>query len=301
MAKVAFIGLGTMGSGMASNLLTAGHEVTVFNRTPERADRLAGQGAAVVSSLSEAVKDAEFVMYCLSDDTAVEDVALGADGVMVNADPAAIVIDLSTISPAMSAREHAAAEERGLRFLDAPVFGSKTEAQTGGLWVVVGGRRDDYEAAMPVLEPISETTHYMGPATSGCKMKLVGNLCVAAQMQSLGDALTLAAKSGLDPSDVVDVLDVTDFKTPIYSGVGRNVIRGDYSKSFALELLLKDLWLIEDFSHIVGVDLPVLDTTMRLAQFGVNRGMGDLNASSIIKIISASAGVDLTRGRPETE
>ena len=211
MAKVAFIGLGTMGSGMASNLLTAGHEVTVFNRTPERADRLAGQGAAVVSSLSEAVKDAEFVMYCLSDDTAVEDVALGADGVMVNADPAAIVIDLSTISPAMSAREHAAAEERGIRFLDAPVFGSKTEAQTGGLWVVVGGRRDDYEAAMPVLEPISETTHYMGPATSGCKMKLVGNLCVAAQMQSLGDALTLAAKSGLDPSDVVDVLDVTDF------------------------------------------------------------------------------------------
>ena len=201
----------------------------------------------------------------------------------------------------MSAREHAAAEERGLRFLDAPVFGSKTEAQTGGLWVVVGGRRDDYEAAMPVLEPISETTHYMGPATSGCKMKLVGNLCVAAQMQSLGDALTLAAKSGLDPSDVVDVLDVTDFKTPIYSGVGRNVIRGDYSKSFALELLLKDLWLIEDFSHAVGVDLPVLDTTMRLAQFGVNRGMGDLNASSIIKIISASAGVDLTRGRPETE
>ena len=301
MAKVAFIGLGTMGSGMSGNLLAAGHEVTVFNRTPERADRLADQGAAVESNLAEAVKGAGFVMYCLSDDAAVAEVALGPDGVMANADPTAIVIDLSTISPAMSAREHAAAQERGIRFLDAPVFGSKAESESGGLWVVVGGRREDYEAAMPVLEAISQTTHYMGPATSGCKMKLVGNLCVAAQMQSLGDALTLAAKSGLDPSDVVDVLDVTDFRTPIYSGVGRDVIRGDYSRSFALDLLLKDLWLIEDFSHSVGVDLPVLDTTMRLAQFGVNRGMGDLNASSIIKVISASAGVDLTRGQPDAE
>ncbi|NLH68949.1 MAG: NAD(P)-dependent oxidoreductase [Brooklawnia sp.] len=301
MAKVAFIGLGTMGSGMSGNLLAAGHEVTVFNRTPERADRLADQGAAVESNLAEAVKGAEFVMYCLSDDAAVAEVALGPDGVMANADPTAIVIDLSTISPAMSAREHAAAQERGIRFLDAPVFGSKAESESGRLWVVVGGRREDYEAAMPVLEAISQTTHYMGPATSGCKMKLVGNLCVAAQMQSLGDALTLAAKSGLDPSDVVDVLDVTDFRTPIYSGVGRDVIRGDYSRSFALDLLLKDLWLIEDFSHSVGVDLPVLDTTMRLAQFGVNRGMGDLNASSIIKVISASAGVDLTRGQPDAE
>ena len=102
--------------------------------------------------------------------------------------------------------------------------GRQGEAANGGLWIVVGGAKEDFEAARVVLEPISETLHYMGPATSGNKMKLVGNLCVGAQLQSLGDALTLAAKAGLNPADVVGVLDVTDFKTPIYAGVGRAVL-----------------------------------------------------------------------------
>lgn len=294
MAKVGFIGLGTMGSGMAGSLLAAGHQVSVYNRTADKAAPLARRGATVAGSAAEAVAGADFVMYCLANDAAVAAVALGEGGVIAGAAAGAIVIDLSTVSPELGAREHTAAQARGLRFLDAPVFGSKAEAAAGGLWVVVGGREEDFEAARPVLEPISATLHYMGPATSGNKMKLVGNLCVAAQLQSLGDALTLAAKSGLNPRDVIGVLDVTDFRTPIYSAVGRNVVAGDYAPAFALHLLLKDLGLMQDFAEEVGVDLPVVGITKKVAEQGVESGLGDLNASSIIKVISGNAGVDLT-------
>jgi 3-hydroxyisobutyrate dehydrogenase-like beta-hydroxyacid dehydrogenase len=112
-----------------------------------------------------------------------------------------------------------------VRFLDAPVFGSRNEAAEGGLWVVVGGAKEDFEQARTVLEPVSATLHYMGEAGNGARMKLVGNLLVAAQLQSLGDALTLARRSGLDLEDVLGVFDVTDFRSPIYSGVGRRYSR----------------------------------------------------------------------------
>ena len=293
MAKIGFIGLGTMGSGMVRNLLQAGHQVRVFNRTADRIDPLVEAGAQAAESVADAATGAEFVMYCLSNDAAVEAVALGEAGAIVNADPGALVIDLSTISPGLGAREHEAAAERGVRFLDAPVFGSKGEAANGGLWIVVGGAKEDFEAARAVLEPISETLHYMGPATSGNKMKLVGNLCVGAQLQSLGDALTLAAKAGLNPADVVGVLDVTDFKTPIYAGVGRAVIAGDYDPAFALKLLVKDLGLMQDFASEVGVDLPVVGITKGLAEQGLAAGLGERNASAVIKVISDNAGVDL--------
>lgn len=176
MARVAFIGLGTMGSGMVRNLLSAGHEVTVYNRTPEKAEPLSKAGAQVALSVAEAVRDTDYVMYCLSDDAAVEAVVFGPDGVFANVDKKALVIDLSTISPDLGAREHSEADAVGVRFLDAPVFGSKGEAENGGLWVVVGGRREDFDAALTVFEPIGESVHYMGTATSGNKMKLVGNL-----------------------------------------------------------------------------------------------------------------------------
>ena len=295
MAQIGFLGLGTMGSGMVRNLLQAGHTVTVFNRSPERAEEVVGLGARTASSAAEAAQGADFLMYCFSDDPAVEEVVLADGGVAEHVDPSTRVIDLSTISVATALREHEAYEARGVRFLDAPVFGSRGEAADGGLWVVVGGAEEDVAAARPVLEPLAETLHHMGAKGNGARMKLVGNLLVAAQLQSLGDALTLARKSGLDLDAVLGVLDVADFRTPIYAGVGRRVLEGDYSPDFALKLLAKDLHLIAGQAQEVGVELPTLATTTELAEAGVAQGFGDENASAVIKVQAERAEVDLRR------
>lgn len=295
MAQVAFLGLGVMGQGMVRNLLDAGHSVRVYNRTPERADGVVKLGADAASSVADAVAGADFVMYCLADDQAVEEVVLAEGGLAGVVDPSALVVDLSTVSVETGLREHEAFRSRGVRFLDAPVFGSRNEAAAGGLWVVVGGAREDFETARPVLESLSASLHYMGEAGNGHRMKLVGNLLVAAQLQSLGDALTLARRSGLDLTDVLGVLDVTDFRTPIYSGVGRNALKGDYSPDFALKLLVKDLHLIAGQAENVGVDLPALQVTTQAAESGVERGWGEENASAVVKVLADRAGVDLSK------
>lgn len=293
MARVTFLGLGTMGRGMVKNLLRAGHTVTVHNRSEGPLAEVVAAGAQAAPSVAEAVRDAEYVMYCLADDRAVEEVVL-ADGGLVELVPTeALVIDLSTVSPSTGLREHEAFAARGVRFLDAPVFGSRGETEAGGLWVVVGGSDEDFEAARPVLEPISETLHHMGGPGSGHRMKLVGNLLVASQLQALGDALVLARKADLDLEAVLGVLDVTDFRTPIYSGVGRRVLEDDYAPDFALKLLVKDLHLIADLARELDVQLPATEATTQVAEAALDRGLGEENASAIIKVVADRAGVDL--------
>lgn len=295
MSSVTFLGLGTMGRGMVRNLLAAGHDVTVHNRTPERAGEVIDLGARLADSVAEAVEGAEFVMYCFADDRALEDVVLGHGGLVEHVAPRSLVIDLSTVSVETVLREHAAYEQQGVRFLDAPVFGSRTEAAEGGLWVLVGGGPDDVDAAQPVLKPIASTVHHIGGAGDGARMKLVGNLLVASQLRGLGDALTLARKSGLDLDAVLGVLDVTDFRTPIYSGVGPRVLEDDYAPDFALSLLVKDLHLIAKQAAAVGVELPTLPAATEAAEAAVNKGWGNENASAMIKVIAERAGIDLLR------
>jgi 3-hydroxyisobutyrate dehydrogenase-like beta-hydroxyacid dehydrogenase len=293
MANATFIGLGTMGSGMAANLLKSGHSVTFWNRTPSAGAELEAAGAKRASSIAEAVQDAEFVLYCLSNDEAVKAVVYGEEGIAANVSSDTIVIDLSTIDPNTSADEAAEYTRRGIRFLDAPVFGTRGEAAGGGLWIVIGGDENVFESARAVLDPLSETLHYMGKSGSGVRMKLVGNLLVAAQLESLGEALSLAKKAGLRLSDVLGVVHVADFRSPIYDGVGANVLAGDYSPDFALDLMLKDANLIRDFADRVDVRIPAASATRDVIQRAVEAGYGSENASALIKIIAEDAGVDL--------
>jgi 3-hydroxyisobutyrate dehydrogenase-like beta-hydroxyacid dehydrogenase len=294
MSNVTFLGLGTMGAGMVGNLLKAGHEVRIWNRTPGKGADLESRGAVAVGSANEAVDGAEVVMYCLADDAAVEELVLGPDGVASAVMPEALVIDLSTISPETSLAEHAAYAERGIRFLDAPVFGTRGEANDGGLWIVIGGDDATYEAALPVLQPLSETLHHMGPAGNGARMKLVGNLLVASQLEALGEALSLAKKAGLDLRDVLGVLAVADFRTPIYDGVGASVLEDDYHPDFALHLMLKDARLIADFVAGLDVSIPSTTATMTTIERAVEAGYGDQNASALVKVLAGDAGVTFT-------
>jgi len=294
MSNIAFLGLGVMGRGMVANLLRAGHSVTVWNRSGVASDDLVAAGAQVAPSIPDAMRGADRVMYCLSDDEAVRAVVLGADGVAASSERGTVVIDLSTISPEASREARAAVEARGGAFLDAPVFGSKGEAASGGLWVVVGGDAGVLESARPVLEAISATVHHLGPAGSGVRMKLVGNLVVASQLLALGEALTLAHKAGLDLRAVLDVLAVTDFRSPIFDGVGPAVLANDYSPSFALGLMAKDTRLIRALAHDVGAPVSVVDAASVYVDEAIRRGWAEQNASALIKAISEAAGGDLS-------
>jgi 3-hydroxyisobutyrate dehydrogenase-like beta-hydroxyacid dehydrogenase len=291
VSTIGFLGLGIMGQGMVKNLVASGHQVTAWNRSPVDVEAL---GATRAESIKDAVSGFDYVMYCLADDKAVEDVVLAEGGVMTHVSEGSIVIDLSTINPLTSAKESQAYAAKGIRFLDAPVFGSKGEANSGGLWIIVGGNKETFDEAQKVLAPISETTHYMGQSGNGTKMKLVGNLIVASQLEALGEALTLAKKAGLELQDVLDVLRVTDFKSPIFDGVGAAVLADDYSPSFALKLMLKDANLIKTFADSLSSPIPSTEVTRSVIAEAVDKGWGEENASALIKVISERAGVNLS-------
>ena len=295
MTKIAYLGMGTMGSGMAANLKKAGHDVSAWNRTPKTSPVLQEADLRVTTDLATALEGAEVVMYCLSDDKAVDDLVFGSHHLLELVPNGAVVIDLSTIDPETSAKERQAFEAKGHSFLDAPVFGTKGEAEGAGLWIVVGGPRDVFDSVLPLFQAISETVHYMGEGGKGTAMKLVGNLLVASQLQALGEALTLAKKAGLNLADVQEVLDVADFRTPIYYGVGRGAQAGDYTVNFALKLMLKDAKLIQDFAGRLGSPVPTAATAQKYIEESMKDGHGELNASALILAIAKEAGVDLAQ------
>ncbi len=293
MEKIAFLGIGIMGFNIVNNLLKAGHPVTVYNRTASKAAPLVKAGARQADTPKAAVADADVIMIMLNDDSGIEDVVFGKDGVLEGVHAGQVALDLTTCMPKTSLREAAALRAKGVEFLDAPVFGSKGESRDAGLWIVVGGKKDVFDKMLPILKRISATQHYMGESGKGSSMKLVGNLVVAAQIEALGEAMTLATKAGLDAKDVLGVLDVTDFKSPIFSGVGRALCRRDFSPSFYLKLMLKDANLIAAFAQELNVSTPAAAATREVIKAAVNYGWGEENASAMIKVIEQMAGVEV--------
>ncbi len=293
MERIAYLGMGIMGSAMASNLVKAGYPVTVWNRTTERCDPVVALGARRADTPAEAVTDAEVIMYCFSDDTAVEAAVFGENGVLEGVHSGQIAVNMTTVYPALSLREAQAYAQRGVEFLDAPVFGSKGEVQAGGLWIVVGGKREIFDRVRPILEVLSETTHYMGGTGKGTSMKLVGNLLVAAQLESLGEAMVLATKAGLSPEDVLGVIKVADFTSPILVGVGGSLIKRDFEVSFALKHMLKDAKLISQFTSELNTPAPATVATLETIKAAVNHGWGEENASALIKALEMLANVQV--------
>ncbi len=293
MAKVGFIGLGIIGSGIVKNLVKAGHDVTVWNRTSSKMEIAKSYGAKVASDPNDLMEGFDYFAYCLADDAAVKEVITGGLGLAQKVDPNTVVIDFSTIDPDTSLAERALYESRGAKFLDAPVFGTKGEANNGGLWIVIGGEESVYLSAKEILEPISATLHYMGKGGNGAIMKLVGNLLVVSQLLSLGEALTMAKKAGLNLKDVLGVAAVADFRTPIYDGVGAGVIADDYEVNFPLRLMLKDAKLMQAFGARLGTSVSIADAVRPILEESALAGLGELNASALIKIMAKNAGVNL--------
>jgi 3-hydroxyisobutyrate dehydrogenase-like beta-hydroxyacid dehydrogenase len=291
---VSYLGLGTMGSGMASNLLKAGYKLTVWNRSVEKCEPFAAKGAHVADTPANAVRDAELVMYSLSNDQAVEEVVFGAQGILRGIQAGQIAMDMSTVLPAMSLREQEAYAIRGVDFLDGPVFGSKNEAANAELWIMAAGNKAIFEKVKPVLEQLGQTVHYFGKQNgNAAAVKLVGNLLVALEMEALAEGLILAQKAGLDLNTVMEVLKVADFRSPLLVSNGRNILKRDFSPSFALKLMLKDASLIETFAESLQSPIPALRVAERNLESAVALGFGKENASALIKALEKEAGIEV--------
>jgi 3-hydroxyisobutyrate dehydrogenase-like beta-hydroxyacid dehydrogenase len=290
---ISYLGLGTMGSGMASNLLKAGYKLTVWNRNAEKCQPFARRGARVADTPADAVRDVELAMYSLSNDQAVEEVVFGAKGILSGIKQGQIAMDMSTVLPAMSLREQEAYAKRGVDFLDAPVFGSKQESADAKLWIMAAGNKAIFEKVKPVLEHLGQTVHYFGKNGNATAMKLVGNLIVALELEALSEGLVLARKAGLDLSTVMEVVKVADFRSPLLVSNGQNILKRDFSTSFALKLMLKDAGLIDKFAGSLQSPIPGLRVVENHLKSAVALGFEKENASAVIKPLEKEAGVEV--------
>ena len=290
---ISYLGLGTMGSGMASNLVKAGYELAVWNRSAAKCEAFARKGARVADTPADAVRDVDLVMYSLSNDQAVDEVVFGTKGLLSGIREGQIAIDMSTVLPAMSLREQEAYAKRGVDFLDVPVFGSKQEAADAKLWIMAAGNKAIFENVKPVLEHLGQTVHYFGKNGNAVAMKLVGNLIVALEMEALAEGLVLAQKAGLNLNTVMEVVKVADFRSPLIVSNGQNILKRNFSPSFALKLMLKDAGLIEKFAESLQSSIPALRVVEKNLASAVALGFGKENASAVIKALEKEAGVEV--------
>jgi len=255
--KVGFIGLGHMGAGMAGNLIKAGHEVTVYNRTPEKARALEAAGAKVANSVSE-VSQGDAVITMLANDEAVASVVLGRAGALASLRPGALHVSSSTISVALSERlsqEHARQRQR---YIAAPVFGRPDVAAAAQLVVVAGGETSAVEAARPLLEVIARKVFVVGDAPQAANLvKLTGNFLNASVIESLGEAFALIAKGGIDRQRYLEIL-ASLFNVPAYNIYGALIASGRFEPAgFAVPLGQKDIRLLLAAADTLGVPMPI--------------------------------------------
>ncbi len=290
--KVGFIGMGTMGAAMAVNILKAGHDVTVHNRTREREEPVAAAGARRASSPKEAAQGAEVVVTCVSDTPDVEAVILGPEGVIHGASAGAIVADMSTISPSATRRIGAELAKKGMRMLDAPVSGGSEGAQKGTLSIMVGGDDADVQAAMPVLSAMGKNITHVGPSGAGQVTKAINQIVISGTYLSVAEGLTLGIKAGLDMEKVVQAIAGGAAASWVLTYRSANVIKNDYPLGFRVRLHRKDLGIALEAAKEMGVFLPCAALVEQIENGLMSLGYGDEDLSAIARLIRKHSGLD---------
>jgi len=256
--KIGFIGLGNMGAGMAANLLKAGHEVTAYNRSQDKVAALAEQGATPAKSVAETC-DGDIVITMLANDDAVSAVTFGDDGVLATLRPGATHVSSSTISVALSERLTAAHAEAGQRFVAAPVFGRPEAAAAAKLFVVAAGAADALQPLTAVFEAIGQRTFVVSDEPKAANLvKLSGNFLIASVIESLGEAMALVAKAGVDKNEYLEILTSTLFGAAVYKTYGGLIAREEFEPAgFAAELGQKDIRLVLAAAESLQTPLPI--------------------------------------------
>jgi 3-hydroxyisobutyrate dehydrogenase len=282
--NIAFIGLGTMGAGMARRLMQAGHSLTVYNRTAERAEPFAAEGAKIAGSPAKAAAQAEMVIVMVADDTASRSSWLGIEGALASARPGTILMDSSTLSVAWIRELAAAAATHNCPFIEAPVTGSKMQAEGGELVFLTGGDAAVINSVRPILATMSRAIAHLGPAGSGATMKLMNNFLCAVQAVSLGEALAVIEKSGLNRDAAFDILCNGAPGSPMLKGVGKRMMARDYRVNFTMNLMHKDMSYAMDEGERNGVFLTMAEAARDQLQAGISAGMGDKDFSAVAEL-----------------
>ena len=296
--KVGFIGLGNMGSGMAANLLKAGHEVTVYNRTPEKAKRLVEQGAKRAATVADACKG-DVVITMLADDSAVEGVVFGEAGMLSSLGKVATHVSASTISVALSEKLTAEHAKRGQRFVSAPVFGRPEAAAAAKLFIVVAGAPDAVDTCMPLFEGMGQKTSRFGDKPSSANLvKISGNFLIASTIETLSEAMALVAKGGLDQHQYLDFLTSSLFTAPIYKTYGTLIADKKFKPAgFAAPLGLKDTRLALAAGDALRVPLPLANLVRDRFLTLLARGDETLDWSAISQLAAEDAGLGNSKQR----
>ena len=254
--KIGFIGLGTMGVGMALNILKAGHDVTVNNRTREKEEIVAGEGAQRAESPRQAAEGAEIIITMVSDTPDVEEVVLGAEGIIHGAPQGAIVIDMSTISPAATRQMAEELGKKGIKMLDAPVSGGPEGANQGTLAIMVGGDPDDFDKALPILDIMGKTVTHVGPIGAGQITKAINQIIISGTYLTVAEGLTLGIKAGLDMEKVIAAISGGAASSWVLHNRGVNVVNNTYPLGFRVRLHHKDLKIALDTARELEVTVP---------------------------------------------
>jgi len=293
--KIGFIGLGRMGSGMAACLLKAGHEVIVFNRTAAKASALKEKGAIVAASVADACRG-EAIVTMLSNDEAADEVVFGEEGILAALAPKALHVSASTISVAMSERLAAAHAKANQYFVAAPVFGRPEAAAAGQLFVLAGGESSAIDAATPILEAVGQRVFRISktPATANL-VKLSGNFLIASVIESLGEAIALVGKGGVDAKQYIEIMTSSIFNSPVYKTYGGLIAGGEFEPAgFAAPLGQKDIRLTLAAADTLGVPLPIANLLRDRFLTLQAHGGKDLDWSAIGQLAAKDAA--LTRG-----
>jgi 3-hydroxyisobutyrate dehydrogenase len=290
--KVAFIGMGTMGAPMALNLLKAGYELTVHNRTRDREIPVAEAGAQRADAPSAAAAAADIIITCVSDTSDVEAVILGEQGVIHGAKSGAVVVDMSTISPTTTQQIAQVLAEKGIAMVDAPVSGGSEGAQKGTLSIMVGGEAEVVERVRPVLAAMGKTITHIGAIGAGQTTKAINQIIVAGTYWAIAEGLALGMKADLDMDRVVQAVSGGAAGSWGLENRSSNMIADHYPLGFRVRLHQKDLNIALSAARELGVTLPVAAYVEQIETGLIGRGFGDEDVSAIARSIREQSGLD---------
>ena len=289
--KLGFIGLGVMGRPMALNLMKHGHEMGVYGRRDESVAPLVAAGARRYDSPSALAAACEVIFTMVTNSKDVEDVALGEQGIGRGGRPGLVMIDMETISPAVSRNVATALEARGIEMLDAPVSGGPAGAQQATLSIMVGGKAAVFERMLPVLQALGKTVLHMGGHGAGQTTKACNQLALLVNAQGTAEALLLAERCGLDPSKVREVLLGGVAASRVLELFGKRMVERDFSAGIEARLYHKDLHIALELVHDLGIATPAAAVAMQHVNAVIGRGEGGSDLSSLLKVIEGMSGL----------
>ena len=285
--RVGLIGLGLMGRPMGMNLLKAGHKLTVWNRTPGRANELLAAGAVLAKTPYEAAEASEFLLTIVSDPPALESVLWGQEGknegALAGLRAGSIYVDSSTISPSLVGRIAAACRQRGVAFLDAPVTGGDWGAREGNLVFMIGGDDETLRQAEPILGVMGKKWFHLGPSGAGQTVKLAMNAILALEVGAMAEALALVTRAGLKGEQLVEVMQASMARSGVLDVKSPLMLKGDYKPSFPLRLMHKDLGLALDLANQLGVSLPATAAAREVYNYVKGEAKEDLDYSAVMR------------------